>query len=398
MAKTGIDIKITNTVLGSVANVDGNSMLIVVGAKKVQDSTAAFSLDQPYLIQTLQDLDPLGITATSNPELYKELTDAMAENVGGLFWIVGTATKDNVLNNLPDWLRFTTLNGYQYRPRQIAISEEAKIFDGMTEQQLRIDAIEGVIASMYAEGFATCCVVGTALEYSDDFLGTDAPSGYASPHVAVCVVTDTPGARPCVGKVLGYMASLSVGTSIGDTSLPSRGSNFYLVDYTTDETTGNPTVLENTPCARLSLSQVNNLGEAGFLFTRTRPPRNGMWWNDGATADEADNAMSTLEMVRTIASLVDNLRDYFTGYLNTKTPVSASGDIDKAYKQTILTNAKLNVISPFIETGSISDARISLKAKDDNMVASRTWQVTVEVLPAPTLRWVEASVFYVKTL
>ena len=32
------------------------------------------------------------------------------------------------------------------------------------------------------------------------------------------------------------------------------------------------------------------------------------------------------------------------------------------------------------------------------MIGTRTWEVTLEILDAPTLRWIDGKVFYVKSL
>ena len=146
------------------------------------------------------------------------------------------------------------------------------------------------------------------------------------------------------------------------------------------------------------MATLEGLGEKGYLFTRTRPPRNGLWWNDGATLNSPQNALSTLEAARTICAIADDLQSFFVPYINSRVPVSNTGDIQSTYKQVVLDNARATVIQKYIESGDISDARINLVAKDNDMVGTRTWEVSLAILPAPTLRWVDGYVFYVKTL
>ena len=108
--------------------------------------------------------------------------------------------------------------------------------------------------------------------------------------------------------------------------------------------------------------------------------------------------MSTLEAARTICAMADDLQSFFVPYINTRVPVTSTGDIQSAYKQVVLDNARAAVVQKYIESGDISDARINLVAKDNDMIGTRTWEVTLSILPAPTLRWIDGYVFYVKSL
>lgn len=392
MARTGIAIKVSNTVLGSPPKVDSNSMLIVVGATAVTTGAMAFSLDIPYMLQAADDLKTLDITESNNPHVYRQVNDYYAKNAGSILWLVGTAhTNAEVTSDvIVDYVRDTVVQGFQYRPRQWAVS-----FDSDATETFDYAQLQTAIDTLYNEGFSTVGIIGAlringAIAVSYNTLPD--LSTKAAPMIGTVIVTNRQGDRPCVGFTLGYMASLSVGTSIGDASLPSLGDSFYYIDH---NGTGD---YINTSCAKVSLGCVNVLGDKQYIFTRTRPPRNGLWFNDGGTAEDATTALSTLEAGRTIASLVDELRSFFTPYINNKIPVNKDGDIQSTYKQVVLDNARSSIIRPYIESGDISDAQISLKARNDDMVGTRTWEVTLAILPAPTLRWIDGYVFYVKSL
>lgn len=399
MAQTGINIKVANTQLGSTPRVNANSMLIVVGAAAGSGGTMPLELSKPYLITSPSGLTALGVTQSNNPELYKQVNDfynptSATNNNGTILWIVGVPASNagnSIKKTLVPWLRETVTNGFEYRPRNIMISLAP------AETDITPADVQTAINSAYTEGFSVVCVfdgqqfvtknlaenVSTSMK---DLSEQDAMM------VGVVIVTDAAGGRPIVGRIGGYMSQLSVGTSIGDTSLARFDTSLFFVD---PAGTASPA---NTPCGTISLDTINDLGIKQYIFSRTRPPRNGLWFNDGATCAEATTALSTLEAARTIASMVDDLRDFFTPYINSKVPVNAAGDIDPTYKQVVIDNATATVINPYIESGDISDARISLVAQNNDMVGTRTWEVTLQILAAPTLRWVDAFVFYVSSL
>lgn len=399
MAQTGINIQVANTQLGSTPRVNANSMLIVVGAAAGSGGTMPLELSKPYMITSPSGLTALDVTQANNPELYKQVNDfynptSAINNNGTMLWIVGVPDSNagnSIKRTLVPWLRETVANGFEYRPRNIMISLAPK------ETDITPADVQTAINSAYTEGFSVVCVFDGQQFVTENFAengstSMDDLSEQDATMVGVVIVTDEAGGRPIVGRVGGYMAQLSVGTSIGDTSLARFDTSLFFVD---PEGAAFPA---NTPCGTISLDTINDLGSKQYIFARTRPPRNGLWFNDGATCAEATTALSTLEAARTIASMVDDLRDFFTPYINSKVPVNASGDIDPTYKQVVIDNATATVINPYIESGDISDARISLVAQNNDMVGTRTWEVTLQILAAPTLRWVDAFVFYVSSL
>jgi len=392
MAKTGIKIVVGNSSFGSNPNVNANSILFVAGAVAVATGDIAFTLDTPFMLRSLSDLDAFDITEANNPKVYRQVKDFYApkkglNNNGTVLWLVGmtTITTTTVILSA---VRATVLSGFEFRPRNILIAQ-LNVFAGAP---LAVSAIQTAIDTLYEEGFTTVaivgdCVRGDVASYTLPDLSTN-----EAPMVGVLVVSDIQSAEACVGKVGGFMASLSVGTSIGDGSLPAFADSMYMVDMTGVST------YVNTPCAKLTLAKAEEFGTKQYIFARTRPPYNGLWLNDGATAEDSTTALSSLEMGRTLASLVDDLRYFLTPYLNTKIPVNKDGDIDAAYKQALLNELRSKVIVPYITSGDISDANVTLAAKDNDMVSTRTWKVSLSVLPSPTLRWIDGYVFYVTSL
>lgn len=390
MSKTGISIKVANTVMGTVPQVNANSMLVVggaVAATSVSAGNVAFTLGTPFLFRSTDDLAAHGITDENNHELYRQVSDFYTpvggvNNTGTILWVVGVAAAEltNVATNLKQWIRDTVANGFQYRPRNIMLA------GSIDTSKVTIEAFQKVIDEMYTEGFATVGLIGGVVATNIDALPSLATENAGMVGVVIINNDVIQSKVACVGLVGGYMASLSVGTSIGDVSLTQIGTNFYFIDT------------KYTPCSGISLNQANTLGEKMYIFARTRPPKNGLWFNDGATANDDTTALSTLEAARTIASMVDDLRTFFTPFINSKVPCDSSGNIRADYKAVVLSNAREQIIIPYIESGDISDAAIDLRAVNDDMIGTRTWEVTLSILPAPTLRWIDGYVFYVKSL
>lgn len=398
MARTGININISNTVLAPPASVNSNSMLIVVGAKATSagSGTVAFELGMPYKLTSANDLASYGITKANNKDLYEQVNDfyqpkAYVNNSGTILWIVGLADyTSKIKDKLPLWVKYTTVGGNEYRPRQILISNDP------TKMTLAPDVTElqAAVMEMYAQAFSTCIITDVGV-ITGDSSGLEDLSKKASGMVGVVTFTKRQGSRAAVGAVGGWVSTLSVGTSMGDGSLSAFGTDLYFVDGTVSAST---VTWLNSPCAAASQSMIDALSDKQYIFPVSRPPENGLWINDGSTAEDSSTALCTIEAARTIASVVDDLRAFFNKYLNTKIPTSKSGDIQSTFKQVMLDAARASVIQPYIDSGDISDATIQIVAKNNDMQGTRTLEVTLGIQQAITLRWVEGFVFYVKSV
>lgn len=397
MARTGISIVVANTTVGDSQPVNSNTLLVVVGATAASGGSLQFELYTPYMIQSADELETLlGVTEENNADLYKQVNDFYApmpgvNNSGTILWVVGTKSPNTgVTEKLADWVRATVTSGFQYRPRNIVISTDPTV-EGIAQSD-----VQTVIDELYTEGFATVCFLAEAqlpegaitAIYSSSLPDLSTEN---APAVGTCIVTNVLKGRACVGALSGLHVSLSLGASVGDAGLQSFADSLWYIDKAEG-------AYVNTPCASVPLAVVNTLGDKQYIFARTRPPKNGLWWNDGATAAEATTSLSTIEASAVIAAMVDDLREFLTPYINSKVPCNANGDIDPTYKQVVIDNARSAVITPYVEDGVISDARITINAQNNDMIGTRTWEVTLEILDAPTLRWINGKVFYVKSL
>lgn len=397
MARTGISIVVANTTVGDSQPVNSNTLLVVVGATAASGGSLQFELYTPYMIQSADELETLlGVTEENNADLYKQVNDFYApmpgvNNSGTILWVVGTKSPNTgVTEKLADWVRATVTSGLQYRPRNIVISTDPTV-EGIAQSD-----VQTVIDELYTEGFATVCFLAEAqlpegaitAIYSSSLPDLSTEN---APAVGTCIVTNVLKGRACVGALSGLHVSLSLGASVGDAGLQSFADSLWYIDKAEG-------AYVNTPCASVPLAVVNTLGDKQYIFARTRPPKNGLWWNDGATAAEATTSLSTIEASAVIAAMVDDLREFLTPYINSKVPCNANGDIDPTYKQVVIDNARSAVITPYVEDGVISDARITINAQNNDMIGTRTWEVTLEILDAPTLRWINGKVFYVKSL
>ena len=382
MAKTGIRITTSDTVLGKPIDVNTTSMIIAATGNHSLVKGTSVGAFKEYGYEMLAE------------RYYNPAPNVSLE--GSLLWFAGVPNGFTAAD-IVSKVRETVAESFDERPRQIIVvtaSEDVSMDDYV--ERSAITHLQSALTELQNEGIRCVAILATFESYDEV---TDC-STYESPFVAFCPMGDSndlDADDASVGstygsiRVLGLLSSLSVGTSIGDGGLASLTEpHLYMT------TTGSGVI--GIDVRTMPRDRVEELGEAQQLFTRTRPPRNGLWWNDGATCNDPANALSTLEMARTICAMADDLQSFFVPYINTRVPVTSTGDIQSAYKQVVLDNARAAVVQKYIDNGDISDARINLVAKDNDMIGTRTWEVTLSILPAPTLRWIDGYVFYVNSL
>lgn len=402
MAKTGIKITTVDTVLG--APIDVNTTSMIIGSSGMFSSTSGLGGGDVISGRSYEELVGKGLEEDTALAYFVKTyfsTDGETDLTGNLLWVGQAESADE----LKEAIRATTVKSFAERPRQICIAEAVGSDSGTASTNLSTpEDVSQPLAELAQEGIRCVAVTSIRLDsVSYDLAAALTDAGYPindHPFVAVNIMgeqysesfgdTDLmTGAAIAVRD----LAALSVGTSIGDGGRAPM-QNLVGIPINNGESDASKTINVKS----LTQAELDVLGEAQVLFTRTRPPRNGVWWNDGATCNDPKNALSTLEMARTICAMADDLQSFFVPYINTRVPVTSTGDIQSAYKQVVLDNARAVVVQKYIDNGDISDARINLVAKDNDMIGTRTWEVTLSILPAPTLRWIDGYVFYVNSL
>lgn len=395
MARTGIKITTTDTVLGKPLDVNTTSMILTQDIDTELGSN--FVIKGRSLAEFIdKGLRDESVTAKCIGKYFSPSPTVSLD--GNLLWVAGyDGTTDGILAAV----RATVVNSFDERPRQIMVIADERTDEGFGGVDASsISTFTDAASQLAKEGIRVVFLIATALDGGEDettsnsITNADDVTKWNSPFSAICPMKSSADSTIIDGVVYAgaTLATISVGTSIGDGGLEAITTPSILAIYRDDESDASVDVKS------LALSNVEALGEKGYLFTRTRPPRNGLWWNDGATCNTSANALSSLEAARTICSMADDLQAFFVPYINTRVPVTSTGDIQSTYKQVVLDNARAAVVQKYIESGDISDARINLVAKDNDMIGTRTWEVTLSILPAPTLRWVDGYVFYVKNL
>lgn len=330
---------------------------------------------------------------------------------GAYLWLMLVSGKndDFVTSNavaIKSMVYQTAANGFGYRPRLIGFASQA--VDTISSAPMpatlptMVTSIETMQNELFAESFRVCNVVATSISTTNlSTSGALDPSKainfatYNAPSVAVLITTslgnptlDAQGNITAyvplkdVGEVLGVMASISIAQSIGSCGVPSVASQAFFNDQT-----------NVVDISTVSLAMFNAMGKAQNLFHRTRRQLTGVFYNDGATCNDATMALSKLEYLRLGNAVCDDAEYYFQRIINTQQPVDASGNLS-ATASALFENGFYNQFAqPRISAGQCSN--ITVQVDGTNFVSTKTLKVSISIQPSPSVEQVFVYTFYV---
>lgn len=435
MAKTGINIQVQDTVLGTPVDRNAVSAIAVLSVSLSGDASSAAAIKPTMKFKAqLTDVVVYEIRKPLSDDEVKSLLGGTfgdthiqlrtiindfyhpaegLDNEGKILYVFGAVGTPFDIEQSALAV-YTAIKEFPIAPRQVMLAdigipdpyEYPQGVFGYDQSFSWLTAADGWyshLRDLWNTGTFTVMLANSATPTQSELADYDLlDNGFLA--LVNCYSKSAPsgsGAYPASdrsGCALGMLAAVSVGQSIGDCSLPPLSSDLGVLCVDVEDEVSKFLDVKGYISNDLSEPAITSLYDNQVVFPCSRQPRTGKWFNDGATRNNPDNALSTLEAVRTLAAICDDLQDYFTTYINGRVPVTASGDIQPTFKQVVLDNARAKVIDKYIASGDISDARVSLVAKDNDMVGTRTWEVSVSILPAPTLRWIEGYVFYVNKL
>lgn len=448
MADKNINIVVLNNPLGTPPSADGVMGIIC----KAATVGTTFALNTFYLMTQEDDIDTLGITFANNPALYQHITEFYAQaGDGAKLWVCGVATNTVYATFVASSTFKTLIRGTaQADPlnqvRVIGICYEIPTAlqsagDFPSDVTATITPLHTALEELFDEGYHLSAVLdgynmsSTATPATLTTLATR--TDY---RVSLCITGTIGNGISSVGLLLGRIARITVGTSVGkvadgainaNTMFLTNGIAIYpgtaltvdrvytvyggsvvnnSVTYTPGQsftcvtgqtaftsTDGGYVVDNSTLVASLTPAYVSSLGQKQFLFARTWIGKTGYFWNDGATAEASNLALAYLEFNRIANKLASNALSFFIDEIGRSIPVdSKTGAADSGYLLNKKEAFAATYIAPLILTGDISDARMTITG--DNFVETRTLTFDIAIVASPALNNVNGTIRFTTIL
>jgi hypothetical protein len=363
--------------------------------------TDKFALGTLYLLTKQSDLDTLGIDAAydtaNNVAIYQHVSEFFGQaGNGAKLWLVGVATNTVYATYLAgdtfkQLVRTTSIADPLNKAKVIGVAYDVPTAgqssaDFPSDVTASIPVLNTALGVLFNEGYEACGVIdGYNMSSTVSVSALSTRANDNAPKVALAITGTKNNRVSSVGLVLGKLARISVGTSIGkvaDGALSFTG-DAYLTNGITKVNTLTP-------------SEVTALGTKQYLFKRTWLNRSGYYFNDGATCDLAANAFSSIEFNRIANKVASDARLYMQSEIGSNIPVNTSGNADVTYTKPKENQFYNQYLNPLKVSGDISEATITITGV--NFVSTRTLNFAIQILPAPALSNVVGTIEFVTTI
>ena len=451
MASHNVNITVLNNPLGVEPSADG-VMGLVCHATAV---STTFALSTAYLLTKEADLTTLGITEANNEALFQQVTEFYTQaGDGAKLWIYGVVDTTAYVTWLAteafkDFVRGTyiadPLNGVKVMAVAYKVPTALQSStDFPSDVTGAIPIFQTNIDELFNEGFHIVGIIdGSGMDsriWNTNGISTLGTRTADNAHsIGVCINSTLGNGISAVGLLMGKLARITVGTSIGkiaDGAIESStmfltngikldagdtmvNTNVYTVrrapvvynsiTYAVGENitciaspvvfttaTNGYLTFKSTPVQAITRADIDLLGDKQYLFTRTEFGHSGFYWNDGATCEAISKALSTIEFNRIVNKLSDNALAFWTDEKGKNLPVTSKGDVDNGYTGNKDQQFFTTYINPLILSGDISNGKMTSTGVD--FVTNRKITFTLQILPAPALSNVVGTIEFVTTL
>jgi hypothetical protein len=401
MAITKVNVFLQDTQLGVQQVNDGVAMLFSPGTPI--DSTGdqpSLLIDTPLLFTSIDDAVSMGIDADYDEDngvgLYFNMSEFFSRaGTGAKLWVClynegsySTVTAYLNTNLFKSAVRATKAVLFDNRPRLIGIlqttDKAAPTTGGLSADMLTaIPALQTNLDALFGESIRAVGILDSGKIQSAATLPDCAT--FNSRSVGVEITTTTKGKTASVGLRLGSYAAISLSSSAGEVARGPVAQTAYLMDAA------------GTSVKTMAPADFDDLGAKQYLFMRERPQEPGVFFNDDATCNDPTKALSQIPYLRVGNSICDLAEWYFGRQIKAKVPVTTAGDISGTWKTSLLNDFDSKYLIPRINRGDASAISVDIQAVG-NFVETRKIQVTVSILPNPTLEQADIYVFYVSSL
>lgn len=370
MALPNVNITLGNGNLGRVAaNSDSVAGLIVTGAAVA----GKLEINKPYVLGSTRDLVTLGIEADTNPLADKEIRafyTAAGEGSELHLVVVSEATTltamcatdaasplCRLIEAAAGRIRIVGVN--KIAPKEYT----ADVTDGIDADAITATAAAQATIRNFAKQIKPFRLLIAAPGWSGELEGLHKPAEGSSNGVAMVLASDDKGVSAAVGQVLGRAAAIEPHQSIGRVRHGAIAVKGWLTDGSTVEE---------------KAATADALHDAGYIFYRTYPTRNGVYLNSDPMCAPVTDDYSTLANGRVIdkavtivyATYIDQIQDNVAVDADGKLPVGQCKNFEAMIENAVATAMD----------GQISDFKATIDPAQ-NILSSETLAISCSIVP-----------------
>lgn len=367
----------------TLAGSDHISGLLVYGETAVDKS----------LVLSVEDLEGLGVTPTSNPVMHYHVSEFFRINEGANLYIQAVATSDGNFSEVKILQNFA-----QGKIRQMAICDYQTAVSGLQNALTKLNAIAVELGNR---------ITPLSLLYSLKVEATDMTTlpdlhTMNAERVSVVIGQDAGGrghyigsSVSCIGTVLGAVSKASVHESIAWV----EKQNLVSAAYDKALTGGELKALEldvagfcdGSKNGDYSAAQLESINDKGYIFLTNYPGLAGTYCNDSFTSTESTSDYAYIENNRTVDKAIRQVNSVLVPQVSGPAYINPDTGMLEPSNVAALEALCDEPLDEMVRNGEISGYKVYINPNQRVLQTSKL-EVVIKIVPVGILREIEVKI------
>ena len=205
----------------------------------------------------------------------------------------------------------------------------------------------------------------------------------SAPNVSVLISRDSEASEPALGTLIGTLAARSVNESIACVQECETGLT-------------SPVFSDGTPYSEVDKARLEELDEARYIYLRTYPSLNGVYFSDSHNMAAASSDYNSIETERTMDKAVRGTRTYLLPELGRPLYFNSDGTLRADTLQHLRTVAG-KAVEDMERAGEVSGWKVDIDPAQD-VLGTSTVEFTIQAVPVGIMRRATVNIGYTKSL
>ncbi|MRJ11529.1 DUF2586 family protein [Ornithobacterium rhinotracheale] len=370
----------------TLASDDATSGLIVYGETAVEKA----------LILSVEELEALGVSATSHPVLHYQVSEFFRINLGAKLYIQAVETSDQQYTEVKVLQNFA-----QGKIRQMAICDFKTASSNLQTCVKKLQSI----AQELSQRITPLSILFSLKVQTSEMTSLPDLHTMESDKVSVVIGQDGGGrghfvsssipSVSCIGAALGALSKAKVHESIAWVEKQNLVSTTYDKALTGDEWKALeldvPAFCDGSKNGDYTPQQLDSLNDKGYIFLTQYAGNAGTYFNDSFTASALNSDYAYIENNRTIDKAIREVNRVLVPKISAPAYIDADTGYLEAANVAALEALCDEPLDEMKRNGELSGYRVYIDPRQ-NVLQKSKLEVVIKVVPVGTLRQIEVKI------
>lgn len=370
----------------TLASEDATSGLIVYGETAVEKA----------LILSVEELEALGVSATSHPVLHYQVSEFFRINLGAKLYVQAVATSDQNYTEVKVLQNFA-----QGKIRQLAVCDFKTASSNLQTCVKKLQAI----AKELGQRITPLSILFSLKIQTSEMTSLPDLHAMESDKVSVIIGQDGAGrgnflhqtnpSLSCIGTILGALSKAQVHESVAYVERQNLVTTTYDKALTGDEWKALeldvPAFCDGSKLGDYTPQQLDSLNDKGYIFLTQYAGNAGTYANDSFTASPLNSDYAYIENNRTLDKAIRAVNRVLVPKISAPVYIDPDTGYLEAANVAALEALCDEPLDEMKRNGELSGYRVYIEPRQ-NVLQKSKLEVVIKIVPVGTLRQIEVKI------